>query len=162
MAWNEPTLYVLQGISYPHDMLYAIHFENNAPTLRQTLKLEEYTDHMAVDQKLIMLIGSGENARQPEISTVEGESLKLLAQKLLPEGGMGVAINGDKAFVVVGGEYVAADLLMYAVEDPAAPMQIQSTDIPISSIFRVAILMSGPYVVLANGQGGVEVFREGN
>jgi len=63
---------------------------------------------------------------------------------------------------VVGNEYSAAHLLLYDVKDPAAPGQVQVMDIPVGKIWRVAILFSGSNVILANGEGGVEVLSGGS
>lgn len=164
MVWNGPALYVLLDTSYHshNDLLYVIHFEQNALTLKDSLKLAEYTENMAGDGKQILLADFGKQARRPSLSTVELEPLKILAQMSVPEAGMGVAIRGDKAFVVVGYDYGAAQLLMFDVLDPANPRQVEAMDIPVSDINHVSILVTGLYVVLANGQGGVEVFSSGN
>jgi len=163
MVWNGSTLYVLLDTSYhsESDYLYVIGFDNNALTTRGSLKLEKYIKLMAVDNELIGLVGADTQMDRSLLSAVEPESLRLLSQTTLPEIGRGIAITGDRALVAVGG-VSGAQLYMYDVQNPADPRQVQAMDIPNSNIYRVSIFVTGSYVVLANGHGGVEVFSGGS
>jgi hypothetical protein len=162
MVWNGSTLYVLLDTSYhsESDYLYVIGFDNNALTMRGSLKLENYIELMAVDNQLIGLVGVDTQMHRSLLSAVEPESLRLLSQTTLPEIGRGIAIIGDRALVAVGG-VSGAQLHMYDIQDPADPRQVQAMDIPNSNIYRVSIFVTDSYVVLANGHGGVEVFSGG-
>ncbi len=164
IVWSGSAFYVHLESSYHshNDMFYVVHLENDVLTLGDTLKLAEFTGYMAGDEKLILVTDLGEDARRSSFSTVAPAPLRVLARTALPERAAGIGLTGDKAFVVVGEEYGTAQLLLYDMKDPAGPKQVDSIDIPVNLTSHVSILVSGPYVVLANGQGGVEVFRTGS
>jgi len=157
MTWNGSYLYTLLDTSYhsDSDLLYVFDFDNNALRLRESLQLTKYIDNMAVDKKHLALTGPDDLLTRSFLIGVQPEPLKLLSQTTLPEAGMGVTIIKDKALVVVGDEYGAAQLLTFDIQDPSNPRQVGAMDIAISENFRVPILVSEPYVVLANGFGGV-------
>jgi hypothetical protein len=161
MIWNEPALAVLLDTSYHahQDRLYVVNFDGNALKLKDSIELAEFTGQMADDARLILLADLGEQASQPSASIVEREPLKLLVQIPLPEAGMGVAVMAGKALVLTGYYYGFAQLLVYDVRAPADPRQVAAMDVAVGGSPQVSILASGSSVVLANGQGGVEVIR---
>ena len=46
-------------------------------------------------------------------------------------------MRGDRAFVLVGDEYGAAQLLAYDLTDPAHPDQLAALDLPVSDLEAV-------------------------
>ena len=62
-----------------------------------------------------------------------------------------VSLLGLGGLVVAGG-VSGAQLLVFDVRDRAVSRQVQSLDIPSSDLTQVSILVTGPYVVLANGR----------
>jgi hypothetical protein len=157
--WRGSALYVLvvNVIGCNCDNLQVFDFENNALVLRDSLPFPPYTyaNTIGVDQNLVALTST---EGLSIVSAVGSKSLKLQGQAPLPEVGLGVAILEEKALVVVGKEYGAAQLLAFDIHDPGKPRQVTATDISISDLGTVPILMTPSYVVLANGIGGVEVF----
>ena len=116
---------------------------------------------MAVDNHLIMLAGIDRN--RSFVSLVQAQPLVFLSDTALPKDGMGLAIINDKALVDVGDEHSelfgAAQLLAFDLQDPANITQIEVIDLAFSDNHRVPILSINSHVILANGAGGVEVFK---
>jgi len=144
--------------------LYVIDFVNSSLELKGSLEMPGYVAHLAGDDKLIMLAGNNQATRQSFISVVAPGPLKLLSQPVLSVSGDGLAIIEDMALVVVGyqmnGYQVgAAQLLAYDIHDPANPKQVSTVDIAASTNYQVSILLTAPYIVLANGAGGLEVLE---
>jgi hypothetical protein len=154
MTWNGSYLYAILDTSYysDSDLLYVIDFDNNALKLRESLPLPGNIISMAVEKDLVALTGT---EGLSIVSAVEPESLILLAQTTLLELGLGVAVIKDKALVVVGDEYGAAQLLTFDIQDPANPRQVEAMDISISRNYMVPMVVTKPFVILANGSGGV-------
>jgi len=161
MVWDDPLLFAIlrPAIEYRSANLYSFDIDKNALALREALQVPGNMTSMAVDKKSIALAGS---ALFSIVSAVEPEPVRLLTQTTLPEYGLGVAMIKDKALVIVGDEYGAAQWLVYEMQDPANPRQIEVMDIAVSNLPRVSILVSKPYVILANGSGGVEVMNIGS
>jgi hypothetical protein len=164
IIWYEAVLYVLLDTSYHSEsnLLYAIDFENQALTLRESLQVPESISSMAVNGDFIALTGTD---RLLLVSAVASRILKLMALRTLPEAGVGTAIIQDKLLVLTGDSYSyqfgAARLLAFELQDPAIPRQVVEMDLATSLNHAVPILVSGVYVVLANGCGGVEVYAAG-
>jgi hypothetical protein len=154
MTWNGSYLYAILDTSYysDSDLLYVIDFDNNALKLRESLPLPGNIISMAVEKDLVALTGT---EGLSIVSAVEPESLILLAQTTLLELGLGVAVIKDKALVVMGDEYGAAQLLTFDIQDPANPRQVEAMDISISRNYMVPMVVTKPFVILANGSGGV-------
>lgn len=158
MTWNGSALYVLLDKLYePGVMLYVLDFDYNVLAVKESLQLARTIENIAVNKNVIVLAGIDEELTRSLVSVVEPGSLKLLSETTLPELGKGVAIINDKALVVVGDEYGAAQLLAFGLQDPTNPRLVEAMDIPVSDDVRVPILVTKPYVILANGSGGVEV-----
>jgi hypothetical protein len=164
IIWYEAVLYVLLDTSYHSEsnLLYAIDFENQALTLRESLQVPETISSMAVNGDFIALTGGN---RLMLVSAAASGILKLMALRALPEAGVGAAIFQDMLLVLTGDSYSyqfgAARLLAFELQDPASPRQVVEMDMATSLNHAVPILVSGAYVVLANGSGGVEVYAAG-
>jgi hypothetical protein len=160
IIWNGSALYVLLDSSYfaNSDMLYAIDFNHNTLTLKGSLELAGYIEHMAVDGNTILLAGIDGHMEQSFVTVIEADSLRIVARSTLPEYGMGLAMVKDKALVVVGGQYGAAQLMTFDLQDPANPRQVNAMDIAESAGTRRITILQSPYIILANGAGGVEVW----
>jgi hypothetical protein len=138
--------------------LFVVDMKDNALTIRESFQPPEYTDYIAVNNDLVAM------ASTQGLSLVfapKSEPLKLLALSPLPEQGEGLAIIKDRVVVVAGGHDGAAQLLTFDIQDPAHPRQVEATDIAVSNNYIVPMLVIEPYIVLANGSGGVEVYRSG-
>ena len=72
---------------------------------------------------------------------------------------MGVSILNERALILVGDEHGAAQLLWFNIQDPTRPRLEGALDMPVSKLNVVQILNGDPYIILANGMGGVEVLR---
>lgn len=163
MVWNGFALYLLLSKNYSTDYsVNVINFDNNVLARKDSLELEGYIRSMAVDNKFITLTGMTGHGGGSFFSTVVPGPLRLITQTAVPEVGTGVAITGEKALIVVGTEYGASQLLVYNVSDPTSPRQVQAMDISVSNLFRVSIFVTGVYVILVNGSGGVDVFCDGS
>ena len=162
IIWNQSALYVLLDSSYfaKSDMLYAIEFNHNNLAMKEALELAGYIKHMAVNGNTIILAGIDWQMDQSFATVVEAEPLRIMAKTTLPEYGMGLAMVRDKALVVVGGEYGAAQLLIFNLKDPTNPRQINAMDIAVSAGTRRITIIPSPYSILANGAGGVEVWDD--
>ena len=160
VIWDGSALYVLLDRSYfaNTDMLYAIDFEQNTLALKGSLELAGYIEHMAADGNTIVLAGIESQMDQAFVTVVQVESLRIMAKVALPEIGMGQSMIKDMALVVVGGEYGAAQLLTFDLQDPANPRQVNDRDIAVSAGTRGVTIIATPYIILANGAGGVEVW----
>ena len=164
MTWNGSAIYILLEGSYfsGGDLLYVVDFDNDLLELRGSLELAGYTTHMAVNNDLIILSGTSDSMDQSTIAVAQSEPLRLMSTRTLPEEEMGVAIIGDKALVVVGSDWGgAAQLLMFDIQDPTNPRQVEAMDIAVSQHYSVTILYASPLIILANGAGGVEVLDYG-
>jgi len=168
MTWNGSAIVVL--LEYAEDSnpnsgtLYVIDYVNSALELRGSLEIPGYIEHLAVSKDIILLAGTDFQRNNSFVSAVDPVSLKLLSQTNSPEEGMGIAITKDMALVVVGyhlngGQNGAAQLLVYDFQDPAHPRQMEAMDIAVSTNYKVPILVTTSYVVLANGSGGLELME---
>jgi hypothetical protein len=170
MIWHESVLYVLLDPSYhsKSDYVYRIRVDNDTLTPGESLKVENYLEMMAVDHELLGIVGSNAQFSRAQLSLVDSATLQPLSQialpATLPGQGRGIAITGEKALVVTGGPERAsgAQLQVYNAKDPGDPRQVQTMDIPNSNLKSVSILVTGPYIIVANGAGGVEVFSDGS
>jgi hypothetical protein len=113
---------------------------------------------MATNKELIGLLGVDEKMTRSLLSSVQPEPLKLLSQTTFPAIGRGIAITENKALVLIGSTN-GSQLMEYAFQDPTKPRPAYVIDLPSSNTYQVSILVIPPYIVLANGAGGVEVFR---
>jgi hypothetical protein len=168
MTWSGSFLYVLLEYlshSSPNSsMLYVIDYVNSSLELKGSLEIPGYVAHLAGDNSLIMLAGDRQLTRQSFVSVVAPQPLRLLSQPVLSVSGDGLAIIDDMALIAVGyqmnGYQVgAAQLLAYDIRDPAHPGLVSTMDFAASTNYRVSILLATPYVVLANGAGGLEVLE---
>lgn len=162
MTWTGSTLYIFLERSYfsKEDMLYAASFNGEALQLESSLTLTAYTGHMTAEKDLVVLTGTEFSMDRTAVSLVQSDPLKLLATQALPENGMGVAMIGDKALVVVGGAWDwggEAQLLIFDLHPPLDLRQVGVMDIAFSNNNRVPILYAGAYIILVNGSGGVEL-----
>jgi hypothetical protein len=158
MIWSESTLFAIYRPAYQYEsaMLFQITFEDTTLTLHDSLLVPGYVVAMAVDNDYVTLASSEALFM---VSAKATEPLTLQAQASLPEAGKGVVFNKGSVLVAVGDEYGAAQLLAFDRQDPALPRQESVLDIPVSKLNQVPIMASGPYVIIANGVGGVEVLR---
>jgi len=145
-------------------MLYVIDYINSSLELKGSLEIPGYVAHLAGDNNLIMLAGNSQLTRQSFVSVVAPQPLKLLSQPNLSVSGDGLAIIEDTALIMVGyqmnGYQVgAAQLLAYDIQDPANPKLVSTMDLAASTNYQVSILPATPYIVLANGAGGLEVLE---
>ncbi|HEX9091990.1 MAG TPA: hypothetical protein VF831_10900, partial [Anaerolineales bacterium] len=168
MTWSGSSLYVLLEYlrySSPNSsMLYVIDYVDSSLELKGSLEIPGYLAHLAGDNKLIMLVGNRQLTGQSFVSVVAPQPLKLLSKPILSVSGDGLAIFKDTALIVVGYQMNGypvgvAQLLAYDLQDPAHPRQIDAIDIAASTNYQVSILLASPYVVLANGAGGLEVLE---
>jgi hypothetical protein len=160
MIWSKSALFAMCRSVYQYDyvMLDRITFEDTTLALQESLLVPSYGVAMAIEGDLIAMASS---EALSIISAKAAEPLTLLAQAGLPEVGMGVAFYRGSVLVAVGDESGAAQLLAFDIQDPTLPRRDSALDIPISKLNQVQIMASGPYFVLANGMGGVEVLRYG-
>jgi hypothetical protein len=158
MLWSDSTLFALRRPVFQYDsvMLDRVSFNDSALTFQESLLVPSYVVAMALNSDFIALVSS---EALSIVSAKAGEPLTLLTQAELPEVGIGVAFYKGSVLVAVGDEKGAAQLLAFDIQDPGLPKQNNGLDIPVSKLNRVPIMVSGPYIVLANGVGGVEVLR---
>jgi hypothetical protein len=74
-----------------------------------------------------------------------------------PVRGVGIAVPNDNILVIVGNQNGGAELLMLDIQDFANPKQVKAMDIAINDLPMVSVQVIKPYLILANGSGGVEV-----
>jgi hypothetical protein len=158
MQWSDSTLFALRCpvFQYESVMLDRITLNDTTLTLQESLLVPSYVVAMAIDSDFIALASS---EALSIVSAKAAEPLILLTQVALPEVGIGVAFHKGSVLVAVGGEGGVAQLLAFDTQDPALPKQDNALDTPVSKLNQVPIMVSGPYIVLANGVGGVEVLR---
>ena len=96
----------------------------------------------------------------PFLSIIATKPLRVVSQTFLPAQAQEVAISGDRALVVVRGPR-GAQLLVFDIRDAAHLRLLQALDVPASGGNVVTLLVSGEEVILANGDGGVEVYTGG-
>jgi hypothetical protein len=164
MTWTGSTLFIFLERSYfsDNDLLYAVSFYNDVLELKGSMALTGYTDREAADDNLIALTSTSTSMERSIVSIFQSKTLKLLSTFTLPENGMGVAIIGDRALVAVGGSWDMggeAQLLTIDLQSLLDPRQVDEMDIAFCDNYNVPILHSQPYVILANGAGGVELLE---
>ena len=157
MAWNGSTLNAVRTAIYESDsdLLYLVNFDGDALVLRGKLPLPGYVFSMGVENGLVALAGTDGLTL---VSTADTQSPRILSKTPLPELGLGVAILKDTALVIAGGNNGAAQLLTFDVQDPANPIQVKSVDIAFGNSLIGPIPAVKPYIILAIGSAGVEVF----
>jgi hypothetical protein len=158
MLWSESAILAIHRPVYQYEnvMLDRITFEDTTLKLRDSLLVPGNMVVMAIDRDFIALVSS---KTLSIVSANAAEPLTLLGQAALPEVGMGVTFYKSSVLVAVGDDSGAAQLLAFDIQDPALPRLEGALDMPVSKLNQVPIMASDPYIVIANGVGGVEVLR---
>ena len=158
MAWNGAYLYAISTAirEGERDLLYIIDFHEDTLALRGSLQLPVRLLSLAVNGERVALAGTDGLFI---VSAASPESPRLLAQAPLPELGMRVSIQGDRALVVAAGYLGAAQLLVFDIQDPANPQQVEGLDIAFKDTSIGPMPVSDPYIVLAGGSSGIEVLE---
>jgi len=158
MTWNGSSLYailtaIIEGES---DLLYVVDLQKDSLSLQGSLQVPGRIFSMAVDDGLVALAGTDGLA---VISVVKPESPQLAAHVPLPELGLRVAILRNRALVVSGGNYGTAQLLVFDIQNPANPRQVNTMDVAFSAGLIGPMPVSEPYIVLTIGSSGVDVLE---
>ncbi|NJD59813.1 MAG: hypothetical protein C3F13_18375 [Anaerolineales bacterium] len=161
IIWEGTHLSVRLDGSYhsKFDTIYTLDFDGQSLELRESLMLEDYIHHLAASEGSLAVTGTRSFLSEDYLSMLEPGPLRELSQTTYPDHGVGLALIGDLAWIVVGGDYGAAQLRVYEVSDPVHPQQVEVMDIAQSENFTVPIIETSAYVVLANGSGGIELLE---
>jgi hypothetical protein len=141
------------------DTLYILNFDGHTLELQESLILSNDIHHLAVGEHSLAVAGTHGFLGQDFLSMLDPQTLKEVSQTTYPDYGVGLSMIGDMAWIVVGHDYGAAQLLIYDVSDPVHPQQIEVMDIGQSDNFTVPIIETSSFQIIANGAGGVEVLK---